>query len=199
LRRRPKGVGGRRSFKRPRMRRSVRVSVLRKRDSSDPTGAVGSRRTRAPPHPLQLRQPALYAGRTGPDRSRQDCRAGYRPSRAMPWMMGFPADEARHVSDETFRHAGDTIFHSCEVLRKRTSATQWPRSNNGVRSCGRQSSTQFTAKFSGPPCLECRSSQSTDGYPGRRFPGSGRPPATKGYMPCWVRELHRRWGYSSLA
>ena len=25
-------------------------------------------------------------------------------------MMGFPADEARHVSDETFRHAGETIF-----------------------------------------------------------------------------------------
>ena len=30
---------------------------------------------------------------------------------------------------------------------------------------------------------------------GRRFPGSGRPPAWKAYMPCWVRELHRRWGY----
>ena len=30
----------------------------------------------------------------------------------MPWMMGFPADEARHVSDETFRHAGETIFQS---------------------------------------------------------------------------------------
>jgi hypothetical protein len=37
--------------------------------------------------------------------------SGLPPGRAMPWMMGFPADEARHVSDETFRHAGDTIFH----------------------------------------------------------------------------------------
>ncbi len=36
---------------------------------------------------------------------------------------------------------------------------------------------------------------SHDGDPGRRFPGSGRPPARKGYMPCWVRELHRRWRY----
>jgi hypothetical protein len=26
--------------------------------------------------------------------------------------MGFPADEARHVSDETFRHADETIFQS---------------------------------------------------------------------------------------
>jgi hypothetical protein len=163
LRRRPKGVGGRRSFKRPRMRRSVRVSVLRKRDSSDPTGAVGSRRTRAPPHPLQLRQPALYAGRTGPDRSRQDCRAGYRPSRAMPWMMGFPADEARHVSDETFRTPAKPFSSPSEALRKRTPAINGPRSNNEVRSCGRPSSTQFTAKFSGPLCPECISSQSIDG------------------------------------
>ena len=30
----------------------------------------------------------------------------------MPWMMDFPADEARRVSDETFRHADETIFRS---------------------------------------------------------------------------------------
>ena len=39
-----------------------------------------------------------------------------------------------------------------------------PRSNNGVRSCGRPSSTQFTAKFSGLPCRECVSSQTTDRF-----------------------------------
>src|SRR5258707_14104330 len=126
------------------MRQSVRVSVFRKRGVSDPTGAVGSRRTRAPPHPLQLRQPALYAVRTGPDRSRQDCRAGYRPSRAMPWMMGFPADEARHVSDETFRHAGETIFQ-CQrsppetnpgyqwASVKQRGSTMWAAIRNSVR------------------------------------------------------------------
>jgi hypothetical protein len=50
-----------------------------------------------------------------------------------------------------------------------------PSVNNGVQSCLRTSSTQFTAKFSGAPCPECTSSQPTDGYPGRRFPDSGRP------------------------
>jgi transposase-like protein len=50
-----------------------------------------------------------------------------------------------------------------EALRKRTPAINRPRSNNEVRSCGRPSSTQFTAKFSGPLCPECTSSRSIKG------------------------------------
>src|SRR5882762_5705616 len=67
-----------------------------------------------------------------------------------------------HVSDETFRHAGETIFQSQRSLPETNTGYQCPRSNNGVRSCGHSSSTQFTAKFSGPPCPECTSSQPTE-------------------------------------
>jgi hypothetical protein len=63
-----------------------------------------------------------------------------------------------------------------EALRKRTPAINGPRSNNGVRSCGRPSSTQFTAKFSGLPCRECTSSQSIDGSSG----GADAPCAVAG-------------------
>src|SRR5216684_6078907 len=54
------------------------------------------------------------------------------------------------------------------------------RSNNWVRSCGRPSSTQFTAKFSGPPCPECTSSQSTDGDPRAPFPGLRKAAGVEG-------------------
>jgi hypothetical protein len=73
-----------------------------------------------------------------------------------------------------------------EALRKRTSAINGPRSNNGVRSCGHPSSIQFTAKFSGPPCPECTSSQSIDGslaglMPRVPLPGLGWPAGASGF------------------
>jgi hypothetical protein len=45
-------------------------------------------------------------------RSYARSRAGCRPSSRIPWMMACPAAEARHACDETFRHAGETIFQS---------------------------------------------------------------------------------------
>jgi len=65
----------------------------------------------------------------------------------MPGMMGFPGDEARHVSDDTIRSEVKPFSTSSEVLRKRTPAINGRWSNNEVRACGRSSSTQFTAKF----------------------------------------------------
>jgi hypothetical protein len=43
----------------------------------------------------------------------------------MPLMMDFPADETRHVSDETFRHAGETIFHSQRSCSETNPGYQW--------------------------------------------------------------------------
>src|SRR5258708_9268426 len=85
-------------------------------------------------------------------------------------MMVYPADEP--ASDETFRRAGEIIFQSKRSPPETNTGYQWPRSNNGVRSCGRPSSTQSTAKFSGPPCLECTSWQPPDRHPAP-FPGLG--------------------------
>jgi hypothetical protein len=56
----------------------------------------------------------------------------------------------------------ETVFHSLRSHPETNTGYQWPRSNNGVRSCLRSSSTQFTAKFSGPRCPEYTGSQPTE-------------------------------------
>ena len=90
-----------------------------------------------------------------PRRSREPC--ARMVNRRLRALIGIRAP------DETIRSEVKPFSTSSEVLRKRTPAINGPRSNNEVRSCGRSSSTQFTAKFSGPLCPECTSSQSIDG------------------------------------
>src|SRR3984893_8170242 len=78
-------------------------------------------------------------------------------------MMGFPADEAGTFLTKHSATPAKPFSSPSEALRKRTPAINGPRQNNEVRECGRPSSTQFTAKFSGPLCPECISSQWIDG------------------------------------
>src|SRR6266850_5401676 len=42
----------------------------------------------------------------------------------------------RHVSDETFRHVGETIFQSQRSPPETNPGYQWPRSNNGFDHVG---------------------------------------------------------------